>query len=65
MTRSVSRRLERLEARSAAATAMTKEPHTLVFVDMDKRVTGAIRWDRDKKAWIHLEDGLEDVSLKR
>ena len=64
MIRNVSRRLERLEARAAAVVAMNPPEHTIVFVDPDKRVTGAIRWDRDKGEWIHVEDGLENISVE-
>jgi hypothetical protein len=57
MTRTVSRRLDRLEARCAPVNPIKRQPPTIVFcyVDTDKRVTSAMRWDAGEKTWIRLE----------
>jgi len=49
LTRNVTRRLERLEERAAAA-ARAKQPlsHTICFVDMDKRIVSTLEMSTGK-----------------
>jgi hypothetical protein len=54
LTRTIGRRLERLEVTRAQQIAAARpEPHTLCFIDMDKRVVSAFEMGTSK--WTHFD----------
>ena len=56
--RSISRRLERLEARAAAVSSIHSYSITIHFVDQDKRVMKTLRIEGNKHVWTRLEAEL-------
>ena len=61
MTRSISRRLERLEAHADTAHA---EPHTLVFVDMNKRVSRTCTWENGQMVWTQFDPSRDAAEFE-
>jgi len=61
----VSRRLERLEAQAAAASARNSLSIVIRLVGPGKIVTGILRWKEGEEGWTHLEPGQEGVSPER
>ena len=59
--RSISRRLERLEARAAVVSAVHSYSITIHFVDQEKRVTKTLLIEGDKHVWTGPE--AEQVKL--
>jgi hypothetical protein len=58
MNRTVTRRLERLEANAKASTASAnREPHVLCFVNMDRRVVSTFEMATGK--WTHFDPPRE------
>jgi hypothetical protein len=55
LTRNLPRRLELLEIRAKEVAASTPEPHTICFVNMEKRVVNEITWENGKQVWKHYD----------
>ena len=53
LTRTIDRRLERLEVRARQIEAATRKRHTICFVDMDKRVVSTFEMRTGK--WMHFD----------
>jgi hypothetical protein len=53
--RNLPRRLERLEVRAKKIARAMPEPHTLCFVDMDKRVVS--KYEMGTGKWTHFTEG--------
>jgi hypothetical protein len=54
--RTVSRRLERLEARAKEVAAAIPEPHSFLFIEpVNKRVTSRLTWENGKEVWTHFD----------
>ena len=63
MPRAISRRIERLETKLALATREAVWiPHTIRFVDTDRRVVSALVWDPVKKTRVLVEGDPDEVS---
>ena len=54
LTRTIGRRLERLEVKAQQIEAARPEPHTLCFVDMDKRVVS--KYEMGTGKWTHFAE---------
>jgi hypothetical protein len=52
LTRTIGRRLERLEVRAQQIVAATPEPHTIRFIDMDMRVVGL--FEKGTGKWVEF-----------
>ena len=55
MVRSIFKRLDRLEVEAKTVTSMNSTPHTILWVGMDRRPTGGIRWDRTQKRYVDVD----------
>lgn len=53
LTRNLPHRLQRLEVRAKEIAAARPEPHTICFVDMDKRVVSTFEMGTCK--WTHFD----------
>ena len=57
MTRTLSRRLQRLEERAATAKAQSPtHSHVIQFVDPERGVVSTLRWDNGRDIWTEPED---------
>jgi hypothetical protein len=56
LTRNLPRRLERLETRAKEIAAAMPEPHTLCFVNMDKRVVSTYEMATRKSTHFDPDD---------
>ncbi len=53
LTRTIARRLERLETRAKEVAAARPEPHTLCFISVDKKVVSTFEMATGK--WTHFD----------
>ena len=64
MIRTVSRRLERLEARAKEVAAARPEPHSFLYIEpVNKRVTSMLRWENGKEMWTHFDPPRERAEI--
>ena len=64
MNRTVTRRLEQLEARAKAVAAATTQRHIIRFIDMDKRVTSTHTWENGESVWTHFDPPRERAEFE-
>jgi hypothetical protein len=47
--------MKKLEVKAAKVKSMNSKPHTILWVGMDRRPVGGIRWDRDQKRYVEVD----------
>ena len=62
--RNLERRIAKLEIQTPGL--VTIEPHDIVFVGTDHRVTGCLRWEKSSRTWTNviLDSGETAPSLR-